>query len=465
MPHPQKSKARLLIICTISLICLLTIPGDIHVRASSNSSDQVQNSDVQPLTTNELIWERTYGGAGDDRAFCMTPTDDGGFLIGGSSTSFNINKTAAWVVKINGNGNTVWNKTYCENDGSEFRSIQKTADGFLLVGNTFLSSGMEDAWIVKIDNEGNVAWNKTIGGENFNKVFSATIAADGFVLAGLTNSSNNGNSDGWLLKTDMKGNLIWNKTYAEVGDSAFRAILVSTTGDYVAAGYSASAGNGNYGLWLVKTDSNGTVMWNQAFSGVESDKAYALVASRDGYVMVGETHANQEANADAFAAKTDLNGKLIWKKTYGGADFDVASTVTTTRDGGYLVVGFTFSYGKGQRDFWFFEIDDLGNVAWSRTCGGEGYEEAYAAVEVGDNEFIISGWTNSIGAGSYDFYVIRTRIVTTANGFDLGIFGYVVLALLGTVIIVLFGYLCARLYRDAGKARKRDSDSRKMENR
>jgi hypothetical protein len=250
-----------------------------------------------------------------------------------------------------------------------------------------------------------------------------------------------------------------------VGDSAFRAILVSTTGDYVAAGYSASAGNGNYDFWLVKTDSNGTVMWNQAFGGVESDKAYALAASKDGYVVVGETHSNQEANADAFAAKTDLNGRLIWKTTYGGADFDVANAVTTTGDGGYLVVGSTFSYGKGQRDFWFFEIDDSGNVVWSRTYGREGFEEAYAAVEVGDNEFVISGWTNSIGAGSYDFYVIRARVVTTANGVDLGIFRYVVLALLGIVTIVLFGYFCVRLYRGTYKTRKRESDSRRIENR
>jgi len=463
MPHQQKSRARLLILCMVFLFCLLAIPVNPHGRASPNSN-QVKNSDVQPLSTGELVWERTYGGAGDDRAFCMTPTDDGGFLIGGSSTSFNpMNKTAAWVVKIDGEGSAVWNKTYFENDGSEFRNIQKTADGFLLVGNTFFSSGMEDAWIVKIDNEGNVAWNKTIGGENFNKVFSAATAADGFVFAGLTNSSNNGNSQGWLLKTDMDGNLLWNKTYAEVGDSAFRAIIVSTTGDYVAAGYSASATNGNYGLWLVKTDSSGTMIWSQLFSGVD-DKGYGLVASKDGYVVVGESHASQEANSDAFAAKTDFNGRLIWKKTYGGANFDVASAVTPTRDGGYLVVGFTFSYGKGQRDFWFFEIDDSGNVAWSRTYGREGYEEAYAAVEVGDNEFVISGWTNSIGAGSYDFYVVRTKIVTTTYGIDLGMFGYVVLALLGAVIVGLFGYLCLRLYRDTEKTRKRDFDIQKMEN-
>ena len=104
-------------------------------------------------------------------------------------------------------------------------------------------------------------------------------------------------------------------------------------------------------------------------------------------------------------------------------------------------------------------------MVWSRTYGRESFEEAYAAVEVGDNEFVISGWTNSIGEGSYDFYVIRAKIVTATNGFDLGIFGYVVLALLGTVMVVLFGYFYVRLYRDTHKTRKRESDSQRIENR
>jgi hypothetical protein len=453
MPLQHKFKAAITILFVALLICLNAIEEKPRFpKAYAAFSGSVGDTGVYPLSAKELLWEKTYGGPGDDRAFSIAPADNNGFLIVGSSRSFNMNDTAAWAVRIDSSGNMVWNKTYLEDHGSEFRNVQKTTDGFLLVGNTFLSSGNEDAWILKMDDQGNALWNKTIGGDRFNKVFSAATAPDGFVLAGLTNSSKSGNSCAWLLKTDTEGNLLWNKTYEEMQDSAFRTILVTTTGDYVIAGYGDSTGNGNYDSLLTKTDYNGTVIWNETFGGLESNKAYALAGATNGYIIVGETHSNQEADADAFVTKTDLEGRLVWNETYGGADFDVANAITPTGNGEYLVVGFTFSYGNGQRDFWFFEIDDSGNLVWSRTCGREGFEEAYAAVKIGDDEFVIGGWTNSSGKGSYDFYVIRTRIVTSGTGVDLDIIGYMILALSGTTAILLYSFLRARAIRNKGKA-------------
>jgi hypothetical protein len=453
MPLQHKFKAAITILFVALLICLNAIEEKPRFpKAYSAFSGSVGDTGIYPLSAKELLWEKSYGGPGDDRAFSIAPADNNGFLIVGSSRSFNMNDTAAWAVRIDSSGNMVWNKTYLEDYGSEFRNVQKTTDGFLLVGNTFLSSGNEDAWILRIDDQGNALWNKTIGGERFNKVFAAATAPDGFVFAGLTNSSKSGISCAWLLKTDTEGNLLWNKTYEEMRDSVFRTILVTTTGDYVVAGYSDSAGNGNYDSLLMKTDSRGAVIWNETFGGLESDKAYAIAGSTNGYIIVGETHSNHEADADAFVMKTDLDGRLVWNETYGGPSFDVANAITLIRDEEYLVAGFTFSYGNGQRDFWFFEIDDVGNLVWSRTCGREGFEEAYAAVKTSDDEFVIGGWTNSIGKGSYDFYVIRTKIVVSGTGFDLGIVSYMILALSGTTAILLYSYLHARTIRSEGKA-------------
>jgi len=452
MPLQHKSKATITILFVALLICLNAIAKKPQfLKASSDFSGYARDTGVYPLSTKELLWEKTYGGPGDDRAFSIIPADNNGFLIVGSSRSFNMNYTAAWAVRIDSSGNMVWNKTYLEDYGSEFRYAQKTTDGFLLVGNAFFSSGNEDAWILKIDDQGNALWNKTIGGDRFNKVFAAATAPDGFVFAGLADSSKNGNSCALLLKTDTEGNLLWNKTYEEMQDSAFRTILVTTTGDYVIAGYCDTTQNGNCDSLLMKTDSRGNVIWNETFGGLESDKAYALASSTNGYIIVGETHSNLEADADAFVTKTDLDGRPVWKQTYGGADFDLASAITSTGNGEYLVAGFTFSYGNGQRDFWFFEIGDLGDLVWSRTCGRKGFEEAYAAVKISDDEFVIGGWTNSIGKGSYDFYVIRTKIMISGAGFDLGIIGYMILALSGTTAILLYGYLHARDIRNKGK--------------
>ena len=459
MLRQQKHKAKLFTVCLAVLICICTIPANSHTNKTVANASLTMDVSVPALSTNELLWEKTYGGPGDDRAFYMTTTDDNGFLVVGSTTSFNLNKTAAWAVMIDSDGNVIWNRTYVENDGCEFRNIQETSDGFLLVGNTFFSSRNEDAWLVKIDDQGNAVWNKTIGERNFNKVFSATTTTTGFVLAGLTSSSPNGNADGWILKTDFVGNLLWNKTYGQTGDNAFRGTIVDSSGNIAAAGYTDSAGNGSYSFWMVKTDANGTPIWNQVFHGLDSDdKAYALTSSSDGYLVAGEAHSNPETGADAFAAKVDFNGGLVWKKRYGGPGFDVASGLIKTANGGYLVVGFTFSYGQGQRDFWFFSIDDSGNVLWSRTYGRQGYEEAYTAVQLGDNEFVVGGWTNSIGAGSYDFYVIRARVLITNSGFDQTLIEYLFPALLSAIAVTLLIYVHLRENKSQRKTSELDQN-------
>lgn len=434
------------------LICLCAFAvGPLIMKACSNASNSMNNSDAPSLSTSELLWEKTYGGLGDDRAFCAVPTDNNGFLIVGSSTSFIPGKTTAWIVRVDSDETMVWNKTYQENDGTEFRNALKTTDGFLLVGNTFSQSGDEDAWIVRIDDQGNVLWNKMIGEEKLDKIFSAASAPDGFVFVGLTDSFGNGGSDGWVIKTDMDGKLLWNKTFGGSGDDAFRSIIV-TNNRYLIAGYTDSNGNGNYGFWFVKTDENGTLLWSKTYGGPESNKAYALTGAEDGYIVVGDTHSTEKTDVDALIVKTDLDGKLLWIKTYGGDNFDEASTVIRARNGGYVIAGFTFSYGKGQRDIWIFKIDDFGNNVWSRVYGREAFEEAYSVVEMGDNEFVAGGWTNSIGSGSYDYYAVRMKLAASSE-FAARDLGYYVLAFLGSTAVVLLGCLYFQLKRQKGKTK------------
>ncbi|MGD0027838.1 MAG: hypothetical protein ABSC91_02755 [Candidatus Bathyarchaeia archaeon] len=362
------------------------------------------------LLARELAWEKTFGGTGDDRAFYIVKSGDGGFLVVGSSTSFDRGKTFAWIVRIDQDGNMLWNRTYEERDGSEFRSAIRTDDGFVLVGNAFSSSGDEDGWIVKIDEQGNVLWNLTVGSKETAKFSSAAETSDGFILVGLTYSMGRNASDAWAVKIDTSGEVLWNKTYGGNGDNAFRAAVATDKNEYVCAGYTNSIGNGDYDVWLVKIDGNGTLQWSTTYGGVESDMGYALAVTRDGYVIAGETHSFGNGDAKAFVVKTDLNGKLLWQRAYGGEQFDSIDSIIPSSSGGYVVAGFTFSFGKGQRDFWIFSIDDSGNVLWSRTQGREGFEEAYSIVEVAKDRFVVAGWTNSIGNGKYDYYVVEMKV-------------------------------------------------------
>jgi hypothetical protein len=393
---------------------LISTSSGASIQAKSVSESALADSLVQSST--QLLWERTYGGAGDDRAYCAAATEDGGFLIVGSTGSILKGRTVAWVVNIDANGNMLWNKTFPERDNSEFRHVVKTNDGFLLIGDTSTSTGNYDGLIVKIDDDGNTQWNITIGGPGVNRLLSATTTQDGFEIVGLTFSFNSSSSKAWVIKTSFDGRLVWNRTYSHSGDDAAWDIVPAENGTCVVAGYTNSTENGNYDFWLFKIDEDGVLLWSRTYHISETQEATAIVATEDGYLVVGDiTLPAGEVNA--LMVKTDLNGNLVWARTFGGNDYDSPKNVIHLSSGGYAIAGFTFSFGNGRRDFWLFKIDESGNEVWSCTLGGAGFQEAYYVYEVAESEFVLVGWTNSIGHGLYDFYAVKINVEPRSYGF------------------------------------------------
>jgi hypothetical protein len=412
-------------------ISILLTPNFNVVRNFTVSA--TSNSDTINLLEANALWEKTYGGAGDDRAFYAATVADG-FVVVGSSTSFQQDKTVPWVLKLDHEGNMLWNQTFLEGAGSEFRFVLGLEDGFLLVGNVFLPSGDTDGYVVRIDDKGNSSWNITLGGEKVDKLFSALKVQDGFVLVGLTHSFGN-DSDVWVVKTDVNGNEVWNKTYRDAMEDAGRAIASTEDNHYVVAGYTNSMGNGDYDFLLLKIDASGNMAWNKTYGGLQSDKAYAIAETAGGCVAVGDTRSKGEGESDAWIVKVDLNGDLVWERTVGGEGFDMPTCIAVSNSQGYLVGGFTFSFGNDERDFWLFKVDDSGSVLWSCTLGRSQFEEAYSVLEAAENEFAMAGWTNSIGQGHYDFYVAKISVEN--NGDWLSSYEFIALALTITTIVLV----------------------------
>ncbi len=414
-----------------SLFVLLAL--NILLTPIFSGSAASATSGTANLSEANVFWERTYGGAGDDRAFYAATVADG-FVVVGSSTSLEPGKTVAWVLKLDHDGNALWNQTFLEGTGSEFRFILCLEDGFLLVGNVFLPSGDTDGYVVRVDHEGNSVWNITLGGEEVDKLFSAVETQDGFVLVGLTYSFGN-DSEVWIAKTDVNGNEVWNKTYGGAMEDAGRAIAATEDNHYVVAGYTNSMGNGDYDFLLLKIDASGNMAWNKTYGGNQSDKAYAIAETAGGCVAVGDTRSKGAGDNDAWVIKVDLNGNVVWDKTVGGEGFDMPTCVTASNYGGFLVGGFTFSFGNGERDFWLFKIDDAGNVPWTCTVGRSEFEEAYAILEVAEKEFVMAGWTNSIGQGHYDFYVVKVSVEGDSDW--LSNYNFIVTALILSAIVLV----------------------------
>lgn len=409
----QPQRKRIALLLSIFLLLAVVTVSFLNVNPASKSVP------LQVAKGASLLWEKTYGGTGDDRCFYLANAGNG-YVVAGSSTSFEIGKTVAWIVRLDQDGNALWNRTYNENFGGEFRYVTDLDDGFLLVGNTFTTLGSANGYVLKIDNNGNPIWNITLqANSGVNKLFSAAKIQDDFVLVGLTEQAGNGNSKVWLVKIDSEGNVIWNKSYGDSADSAGRGVTLTQDDCYMVAGYTDGAANGDYDFLVLKIDDSGALLWNRTYGGLESDKAYGIAPAVGGCIIAGDTRSKGAGDSDAWIIKIDLNGNFVWDKTFGGESFDVPTCIMLLPNGDYLVGGITFSFGNGQRDFWLFKVNDAGRVLWSCTVGRSSYEEAYAVVQNAEDMFsgdkyVMAGWTNSIGQGKYDFYVVKLE-VTSGN--------------------------------------------------
>ena len=424
------------IVTVLALLIVLTNSVSVAQTACFLKIDDNKLVSVPPAN---VIWAKTFGGPADDRAFYSLPTNDG-YLVVGSSSSIVANKTVGWVLKLNLSGDFVWNKTFLEGWGTELRYAINLADGYLLVGNEFFASGEVRGYVARIDNQGDLQWMKILGEGATGKLFSGITANDGFVVFGLSSKSIGGGSSVWAVKFDVTGNMIWSRTYGVSVDSAARSGLLTQDGDYLVAGYSDSIGDGNYDFCLLKLNANGDILWNNTYGGEGSQKAYSITKANDGYVVVGDIQL-PNCTTDAWVLKVDSAGNVLWNKSVGGKDADSAAYVTTSRDDGYLVSGFTFSFGAGNRDFWVFKISDSGKVFWSSTLGDKGFQEAYTVTETANNTYVMVGWTDPIdqpaliGKAAYDFFIVELVPAQNSNGFsNLQLITYVLLPI--AVLIV-----------------------------
>jgi hypothetical protein len=264
-------------------------------------------------------------------------------------------------------------------------------------------------------------WNRTFGGTQSDCAESVQQTSDGgFILAGMSTSYGTPVYDFWLIKTDTHGNEQWNRTFGGkkehgmVGDIAY-SVVQTSDGGYILAGMTTSYGSGSSDAWLIKVDTNGNEQWNRTFGGKSRDDAYSVSQTSDGgYLMVGCIRS-YDPYGDAWLIKTDANGNKQWSKTFGDKYEDVAYSGHQTRDGGYILVGKTGSYGAGHVDAWLIKTDANGNEQWNRTFGGtEGNyayaDAAYAGHQTIDGGYILAGKTGSYGAGYFDAWLIKTDV-------------------------------------------------------
>ncbi|MEF8879293.1 MAG: Heimdall-CTERM domain-containing surface protein [Candidatus Thermoplasmatota archaeon] len=374
---------------------------------------------VQTVEAEETItkdWEVTIDIDKKDSAWDIESTKEGNYIVVGSSEKSN-SEIYAWLLKLDKNGEEKWRKEYSNGEKSILFSLVDTNDDkFVAAGTTKkANSNNEDIWVIKIDSEGNLIWNRTFGGELYDIIDSIQECDDGgFILTGSSSKLSSDreiiDADILLLRLDEKGDKVWSRKFTELDIYSGDFVIQTDDSGFLIVGYTNSED-----LYLLKTDKDGFEQWNKTYGGTGNEKGYCVKKTEDdGFIIVGDTESYTPKDdwGDLWLIKTDSNGDEKWNKTYGGKYSEEGYDLQKT-DNGYLILG-----EKSFSGYWLLKVDKNGNMLWNKTFEIEDdqiYEEKAKSIEsTEDNSYILLG--NIGNLNEQDIWMIKTSLSDTESG-------------------------------------------------
>lgn len=446
----------------------------------------------------DILWEKSYGGTHADYLFDAQPTADYGFILAGSSVSDKTGNKAEdnhgdldyWIWKMNEKGELDWQKSIGGNGFDLLQSIKGTKDGgFILAGTSSSGSGFQkgeackgitDFWVLKLDASGQEQWQRTIGGAGQDELLCAFQTKDGGYILGGSSSSNpptisntkpdgkssaitkadlfnkseksRGNMDYWVVKLSKDGSIEWQKTYGGQYADLLRSMEQTTDNGYILVGYSNSPisgdkaentkGAGDY--WIVKIDDIGEIQWQNTYGADGDDQPYVIHQAFDGGYIVGGNSDSKNAlstqggivsnGTDFWLLKLDKEGSVDWSKTFDFGKVDILTSLVENADHTYLIGGYAktetsrsamttiakaagVSTDKdGVNDYIALKVDEKGEELWNKTVGSSGEDILRKIIETRDGGYLMAGTSNSNSSkdknsniGSNDFWIVKLK--------------------------------------------------------
>ena len=430
----------------------------------------------------DILWEKSYGGKHDELLFDAVATPDFGYLLAGSSLS---KKTGSklddnrgnldfWLWKMDENGDYDWQKTLGGSKQDLLKKVILTNDGgYLLAGTSHSDVGYDkkdksfgdsDFWVIKLTASGEEEWQKTFGGEGHEELTSLIKTKDGGYLIGGSSESdasgtkstkNYGNLDYWIVKIDSKGEVVWQNSFGGQYSDELNSITQTTDGGYLLGGSSNSPESGNKkhnnvnqsDFWIIRIDDKGQELWQRVIGGNQDDQLTEIRLTIDGnYIIAGNSNSSaghdkdntNEDGTDIWVLKINIEGEVLWQKTYNIASVDAVSSIIENQDRTLLISGFaqgelekkkpkstakvnpkgkkSKKYIAGTYDYVTIKIKENGDEIWRKEVGSDGEDLLVKTIEVRDGGYLMVG-TSKDGAsndrksaiGRSDFWVVKLK--------------------------------------------------------
>ena len=300
-----------------------------------------------------IKWTESIGGASAEQGKCIIQTKDGGYAIGGYTLSFGAGAGDFYIIKLDSNGAGQWTKTIGGGGDEEAYTLIQTADGgYAMAGYTLsFGAGNSDVYVVKLDGLGNLQWTRTVGGPLGDAGFGICQTSDkGYAVTGYEAESTfgAGSDDVYLIKLDSTGALKWTKTIGGSGNDQGQAIIQTKDGGLAIAGFTASFGAGAFDIYLIKTDASGTLQWSKTCGGASNDVGSSLVQTSDGgFAVAGYTTSYGAGSDDVYVVKFDSAGNTCLASE--GVVASIVGTGGTASTGGTEAAGGKVNYTDSGR--------------------------------------------------------------------------------------------------------------------
>ncbi len=419
--------------------------------------------------TPSIDWDKTLGGSSWEELHSLVPTPDGGVLVAGITQSPADGDVAYerlgdwdyWLIKLNIKGAIEWQQRYGGNKADRIWVSKQTRDGGFIIGGESLSDvsgnktepsrGNWDFWMIKVNKNGILEWDKTIGGDGHDAIRGDIIETQdgGFLLAGVSDSNVSGEKtepcrggwDYWIVRTDSRGNVLWDKTIGGEQRELMQAAIEMPDGGFLLGGESRSGVSGDKndflrGLndyWVVRVDAKGNLIWEKTIGANWDEAIFDMVRAETGVIYLAgfsgsdatfEKSKDSYGSIDYWIVAIDDDGNLLWEKNYGGKNPDTAYDIKINERGNLVVGGISSSDtsavkkapAKGVIDYWLLYLTPDGEVIWDETYGSFLRDALTETVIGADGSIFMAGHSESNtgidktepSRGVNDIWVVKT---------------------------------------------------------